>query len=372
MSWFIKDYNFGPRIAVVKHYCDYNNMSSPETMILSEDNAVVFSSDGKSMFVDENNRRLFSDLLTGDIVTIDDRGVVSRLYDAGSQEATVFMTGQCNSNCIMCPESDSERRMNRGLGKDWLSKYIEMLPEALCNIVITGGEPTLNPDLFFSSLRRLKERFENAEFLLLSNGRSFAAKRMVGELLCDCPEFFRVAIPIHGDTDSLHDSISRTTGSFRQTSKGIVNLLDNNVPVELRVVVSKLNYKSLGRIAAMITTEYKRAAIVNFIGLETLGNCAKYLQQVYIDYADSFPYIKIAAEMLIAAGIDVSLYNFPLCTVEPGYWPLCRNSITPSKVRFGEDCDRCDARQFCGGVFGSTLNVAKPKLTPIHLNRLNR
>ena len=372
MSWYIKNYNLGPRIAVVKHDCYMHNESLSETMELTEDNTVKFMSDGKSIAIEPDNRRLFTDLLDGDIVTIDDRGVISRLYDSLSDEATVFMTGQCNSNCIMCPASDNERKFNRGLGSDWLAKYIELLPNGIDYLVITGGEPTLNPPLFFSTLRRLKERFPDAGFLLLSNGRSFVAKKMITELLLDCPKRLRVAIPIHGDTASLHDSISRVEGSFSQTTKGVTNLLENNIEVELRIVVSKLNYRSLNKIATLISQDYRRAIIVNFIGLETLGNCAKYLKQVFIDYVDAFPYIKTAAEILISSGIDVSLYNFPLCTVEPGFWSLCSNSITPSKIRYAEICSECDARSFCGGVFGSTLSAAKPKLSPVHLKQIVR
>ena len=37
--------------------------------------------------------------------------------------------------------------------------------------------------------------------------------------------------------------------------------------------------------------------------------------------------------MLIANGINVGLYNFPLCSVPKAYWGLYKKSISEYKIR---------------------------------------
>lgn len=128
-----------------------------------------------------------------------------------------------------------------------------------------------------------------------------------------------------------------------------------------------MNVKYLSDIAQFIKATLPKVRIVNFIGLETLGNCAKNFEQVYMDYAETFKFIKPALRVLVDAGIDTSLYNYPLCTVERGFWSLCRQSITPHKIRYASACDDVMQKHFAAGYFGSTLGVAKPKVNPIHL-----
>ena len=361
-----------PRMAVVRRTSGdeppnvpvaYNN---PEMLLLFADSA-LFPSDGLTFPLDKNAETLRD----GDIITVNEYGLVSKLYNAEERDATVYLTGMCNSNCVMCPTSDYERKNYRGVPDEWMIHYLEALPADIEHVTVTGGEPTMRTELFFQVMSRLAERFPEIETLLLTNGRSFASQRMTERLLSMCPQYLTVAIPLHGHAPGLHDSITRANGSFRQTCTGIRRLLSEGVSVELRVVVSALNCRALSEVAALIAAEFPNVLIVNFVGLETLGNCVKYFSTVYMDYAESFRYIKPAVKTLTEAGIDVSLYNYPLCTVERGYWGLCRRSISPHKVRYAPECENCAVKFLCGGWFKSTLAVAKPSVSPVMGEKLS-
>lgn len=301
---------------------------------------------------------------TYDIITIDDRGILDCIFEIASQDATVFITGKCNSNCVMCPTSDNERKKD-GFDDDQLEKMIDMLPSDTPHIVVTGGEPTLRTDLFFRTMEQVADKFPNTEVLLLTNGRSFASLKMVERLLAHCPQFLTIAIPIHGADSQMHDAITQAPGSFAQTCLGVSHLLRRKVDIEIRVVVSKLNVEHLSEIADLIANRFPSAAIVNFIGLETRGSCAKNHQDVYIDYKDSFSHVRQAVNILVEHGINTSLYNYPLCAVDEGYRSLCKKSISPWKVRFPAPCDTCSAKPYCGGFFDATLSLAHPAVAPI-------
>ena len=364
MTIMIKNYSSIPRIATVYRQKGLSKFEGHEIALINDD-MLSFMSDGLSFDLGGKKDKTCDSLSDGDIITVSNRGVICKLYDNAEHDATVYMTGKCNSNCIMCPCSDFERKTDDGIPDEWLEEFIAMLPEDIYHIVVTGGEPTLRTTRFFSVMSHLAMRFPNTEVLLLTNGRSFASIELFHRLLANCPPFLTVAIPLHGDNATLHDAITRTPGSFHQTCRGILNVLANRVAVELRVVVSKLNVEHLADIARFIVNRFPGVLTVNFIGLETMGNCAKNFKQVYISCSESWMYVKKAVRILMKNGIMAQLYNYPLCSVEKGYWYICRQSISPYKVRYAPECVNCIMKGQCSGFFYSTLNLAKPTVTPI-------
>ena len=364
MAGLIRGYDSVPRIATFRFPNGCPSGSAYEQALLSG-GTLTFLSDGVSFDLGEDAEKFRDRFSDGDIITVSDRGVVNTIYDNAEHDATVYITGKCNSNCIMCPCSDFERSTDDGFSDEWMEAYIGMLPEDITHIVVTGGEPTLKTSQFFMVMDRLASRFPRTETLLLTNGRSFSSAKLLHRLLDRCPPYLVVAVPLHGSDAELHDRISRAPGSFRQTCQGISNLLANKVAVELRIVVSQLNARRLTDIASFIADRFPDVLTVNFIGLETLGNCAKNFRQVYIDPSESWQHIRPAARILMQSGVMTQLYNYPLCAVDRGYWPICRQSISPYKVRFAPECDACIMKESCSGFFSSTLHVAKPSVRPV-------
>lgn len=369
MTLFWKDYRGGPRIAKVRNELGdgvYNNLEYSTELLHIRPGHISFSSDGYSTTISEPDSRFYL-LMTGDVITTDDRGVIYQLFSVEENDATLFITGHCNSNCIMCPASDSERKQDGGMTDEWMRQYLSMLPDNTGHITVTGGEPTLRTEIFFEMMERIANRFPEVETLLLTNGRSFASLNIVNRLIAYCPQYLRVAIPIHASTALLHDRITQAPGSFEQTCMGVNNLTAKGIAVELRVVVSKLNCYTLTNIAEYIVQHLPKALVVNFIGLETRGSCAKNSKEVFVDLQESARLILPAINILAKAGIDAALYNYPLCMVDRGYWALCKRSISPDKMCFADSCNTCEAKSFCGGFFNTTLSMTKPTVYPIHL-----
>jgi His-Xaa-Ser system radical SAM maturase HxsC len=222
------------------------------------------------------------------------------------------------------------------------------------HVTVTGGEPFLMGREIFSLLAFLKSYFVRTSFLLLTNGRAFALPGYCEAFMENAPGGMTVGIPLHGHAASLHDGITQAPGSFEQTMLGLRKLLRQGARIELRVVVSKLNAGHIGDIAELICGELPGVACVKVIGLEMLGSAAKHEQQVWLRYSQAFQAAKKAVATLVASQIDVGLYNFPLCAVEPACWPLCEKSISDYKVRYATACDACAQKDACGGVFAGT------------------
>ena len=319
-----------------------------------------------------NTKRLFSfnenfqeGLSYGDILSVSPTGNTSVYYKAGTKEIDIFITNHCNSNCIMCPLSNAARRKKDEGQIEWIWEYIDLLPENIEYVNITGGEPTLKKEAFLATMARLTKKFNYSDFQLLTNGRSCADRQFLSAILKVSPKGMRFAIPIHAGEPSLHDYITQVKGSFYQTDAGVRNLLSANQKVEIRVVVSKINVEKLYQVAQFITSRYKGLFCVNFIGMEMMGNAAVNRKALWVDYDRAFKEAKGAIDHLVKNGIDVQLYNFPLCSVDEGYWSIVARSITDYKIRYMKECNQCEVKEICGGFFFSTKQIIHPAVMPI-------
>lgn len=300
-----------------------------------------------------------------DVLEIWDNGVLVRRYNDKSTDNYLFITSGCNSNCIMCPSPEASRKKAQDTDLSELFNLSKHIPADTPHLTITGGEPFLIGERIFPLIAFLKERFTCTEFLFLTNGRIFAVKKYLELLKEAIPPYSIVAIPIHGSNAKVHDKITRTPKSFEQTKAGIKNLLKNNISIELRVVLSKLNIDNFAEIANLIINEFNGIEYVSIIAMEMTGTARTNLEKVWIPYKETFEKVSPSVRKLIENGVDVKLYNFPLCTVERNYWTLCEKSISDNKVRYAETCDVCKYKKNCGGIFAGTFSLERSELKAI-------
>ncbi len=308
---------------------------------------------------------LFENHSCEDVFSIDSNGIVYEQYNASSDDNALVLTLQCNSNCVMCPCSENSRRFSQRAHLDELKELLRYFPKSPRYLTITGGEPTLLRDDFFGLMKCLQYDYDETYFLLLTNGRAFGDYRFTNRFVEVLPDQIRVGIPLYGYSEETHDAITQAPGSFKQTVIGIHNLLHYNIAVEIRIVLTKLNMEYIDQVARYIAKYFQGVHSVNFMGLELLGNAAKNRETVWLPYDEMFRKSEKAIRILIAHGIDVQLFNLPLCAVKKEYWSICAKSISDYKVKYSEECQDCDVKEICGGVFDSTKQVTKFKGTPI-------
>jgi His-Xaa-Ser system radical SAM maturase HxsC len=329
------------------------------------DNEITMSPSGDKMIIEPPILDKFQQLNDYDVIEVFPDGTVCRVYDDSSQENVFFITEKCNSNCVMCPEPEYLRKNGWASALDDLLQIASHVPSDAKYFTITGGEPFLLKDSLFIFLNYLKENFESTQFLLLTNGRALAIPKYSSMLQEHAPNHLLTGIPLHAPYPELHDLITRSDGSFDQTIEGIKNLLNMKMRVEIRIVVSRLNAEYLCRLAEYIADHFKGIDHVCIMAMEMTGNAFINKDIVWIPYKRSFEYVAPAVRLLMNAGIDVQLYNYPLCTIDPEFWTLCRKSISDRKIRYIEKCALCKMKSSCGGVFAGTINMEKDDLEEI-------
>lgn len=270
------------------------------------------------------------------------------------QDFVFMMTEKCNSNCVMCPMSEDARRRGRTFSNPEIDEMLQKITDETEHIDITGGEPFLKHEQLFHIMRDLNEKHPYIPVQILTNGRALCLPSIQAQIKPLLRERYLFAIPVHGPDAVSHDAISETYGSFAETMEGLRFLSHEHARIEVRIVGSKLNAHQIQNTCAMLAASGLHIHVVNIIAMEMTGSAARNRSQLWIDYRQLYRHAEQGILQLIRHGIDVRLYNFPLCALPRSAWPLAKSSISPWKIRYPAACDCCAARDACGGLFYST------------------
>ncbi len=285
----------------------------------------------------------------GDCVLIDRNGTITVVWEKIAPTNPLFLTEMCDCRCLMCPQPPKAH--DRTLTET--SKRILNLVKININqtICLTGGEPTLLKEDFFDILGMIKRQEPKSTVMLLTNGKSFADFEFTKRFVSLRPKDFLTCVSMHSDVDEVHDWIVGVKGSFYKTVMGLQNLARFREKIEIRVVVSRINAYRLESIATFIGRNFPFIAHCTFMGMEITGLARDNFEAVWIDPYEYQEELSRAIKVLSRADMNVSIYNVPLCLIEPKSWGFARQSISGWKNDYLPICDGCSVKSRCCGIF---------------------
>ena len=272
------------------------------------------------------------------------------------------LTFKCNNNCLSCIYNmEMVDKLKVGNPKEEHIKNVIDNVRPGDTLGLTGGEPTIREG-FFKFLKYAKERDPYMNVFIVSNGRMFCYREFTEKFANMGLENLKVGIALYGHEKKTHDAITRIPESFEQTVKGVKNLIEFGIPVELRVIVSELNYKTLKDIAEYIVGNLKGVYRVVFINMKYTGNAYINRKVLFVKYKDVVPHAEKAADILLKNNIDVKLFHFPLCIIKKKYWELAKGvTKQESELMFVEACKRCKVKDECPRIWKSYWVLAGDK-----------
>lgn len=268
----------------------------------------------------------------------------------------VNLTYKCNNNCISCI---MENHYQNNLNIKTIKKKIKEILGYSKHIEFNGGEPTIRKDIF-KILAYTGSLNPNIEIGLISNVRLFSYQKNVVSLAKLRLRNFKVMTTIYGHNPKLHNAVTRTPNSFEQQIKGIKNLINAGINVELRVVVNKINYKYLDNISDYLINNFssKNFIYVNFVNTKLTGQALKNKKRVAVKVEEVIPYLEKGAKKLVNFGFNITLSHFPHCVLPKELW---KYSVGPSaektEIIFLENCKNCFKRNECSGFWKSYANL---------------
>jgi len=295
-------------------------------------------------------------LVDGDIVSINNiSGFMRTMYRVNSRNNVIFATDRCNSLCLMC--SQPPKKVNDQEKVQENIKLIKLIDPKPDFLGISGGEPTLLEEGLFDIKRTIKEYLPETNINMLTNGRMFCYEDFTKEFASIDHPSFCSAIPVYSDIPDHHDNVVQSEGAFIQTMQGLYNLASYRQLIEIRVVIHKLTYKRLPQLAKFIYKNLPFSSHIALMGLEIMGLTKMNLDDLWIDPVDYQDELYQAVQFLDSVGMHVSIYNHQLCILKRELHPFARQSISDFKNIYIDECERCDIREKCGGLFKSASTI---------------
>lgn len=324
----------------------------------------IFSDKGKGWFQPGAITQTdISDIKDGDILLLEDSGTFHNVWQKNSPHNSFFLTGKCNCACLMCPQHPNDVDKS---AYDDARKVLNLLQgQKIEHICITGGEPTLSKDNFIHFLSDCVNSHPEALIAVLSNGKNFADLDFVEEIAKVATPNVTFCISLHGDTPRLHDKIVGSQGSFEKTETGLYNLARKGLKIEIRYVITKLNQSRLEQTAAHLYNYFPFCSHYAFMAMEMHADAAKNADIIMAEPYEYTENLANAALLLERGGLNVSIYNVPLCLCEPKVRHLARQSISLWKNIYLKKCENCSRKADCCGFFATSEKLPEEYILPL-------
>ncbi len=306
------------------------------------------------------SREISNKINEGDCVLIDKDGLITVVWETQAPMNPLLLTEMCDCHCLMCPQPP---RVHDKSLTDTSQRILNLVNiESNQVVCLTGGEPTLLRDDFFEFLKLLSKKHQNSSIMLLTNGKSFANFEFTKRFVSLRPRNFLTCVSLHADVDQIHDQIVGVKNSFYKTAMGLQNLARFREKIEIRIVVNRINAHRLESIALFIQRNFPFIHHCTFMGMEVTGLARDNYDTIWIDPYEYRDQLSRAVKVLSRADMNVSIYNLPLCLVEPRSWSFARKSISSWKNDYLPVCEGCNVKKDCCGIFTTSGLKQSPNI----------
>jgi MoaA/NifB/PqqE/SkfB family radical SAM enzyme len=276
------------------------------------------------------------------------REIVSRTGGA-FPDTIVRVNFHCNQSCTFC----------------FVSTHLPAPPEEMTHaaildaakrgtrVVLSGGEPTLNPRL--AEWVRLAKSLSSLPVQLQTNAVKLEDAELARSLVdAGLDEAF---VSLHGATAEVSDRVTEAPGTFAKTLLGIDRLAETRVQVTLNFVLCGVNHHEAPDFVELVAARWPRA-LVNFSFVAPSSDLVPRTTELIPRYADVLPSLAVAMERAKAKGLRVvgleSMCGLPLCLVPGSVKDLALTEIPPGEGEGefvkGEECRACGLESRCYGL----------------------
>jgi len=298
-----------------------------------------------------------------DIVFVNmSNGDIFIVYERNSLHNSILASTDCNCRCIMCPQDLYENSPENIKYNLEIIRFIDKNTKVLG---VTGGEPLIQRKNFIKILKNLKKYLPETEIQILTNGILLRDDTYVKQIVRLGLKKLLFCIPLYADTDKEHDFIMQKNGAFEDAILGLYNLAANNIPVEIRTVVMRHNYKRLLQLAEFIYRNLTFAIHIAFMGMEVEAKAKRNIKKLWTSPIEYAPYLREAVLFLAERNMNVSVYNEQLCLMPREIWKFMCKSISEWKNIYLEKCNKCRLKYKCGGFFANPIEEHKKLITPL-------
>jgi His-Xaa-Ser system radical SAM maturase HxsC len=287
----------------------------------------------------------------GDVIALRKKSVRIILSNIANAN-TLLLTERCNNRCLFCsqPPKDIE---DSYLYVDATQALVEFNTGKV--VGLSGGEPFLDPQRTFSMLTALDSANVVTPLHILTNGRAFSEVKYVKQLEeLSAKREIVLGIPLYATNPELHDELVGADGAWRETIEGLINLSHSKVPVELRFIPTSPNLEEIDKILPFANRFFGKYFVFSVMNLEPTGWARQNWDQLFVSPSEYQEKLQIFRQQAEQLRLNVRLFNYPLCHLEPSLRDIATKSISDWKNAFHSECDICRLKKSCSGYFTSS------------------
>jgi MoaA/NifB/PqqE/SkfB family radical SAM enzyme len=256
----------------------------------------------------------------------------------------------CNQACRFCFVSTHLPKADDAA----IERAIEGISAQSGVLVLSGGEPTLNPKL--ADYVRLGKARGAREIELQTNAMRLAENDLAARLRdAGLDQAF---ISLHGSRAEISDAVTEAPGTFEKTVLGIDAAVRAGIRTRLNFVFCQKNASDFPSYVAFVHARWPEVTVVvSFVAGST--DVVPRTPELIPRYSDVLPYLADGLRRASALGLSVegfeSMCGIPLCLVPDdvsSYFELA--DIPPSFDRGefvqAEACTRCKLQGKCFGL----------------------
>lgn len=280
------------------------------------------------------------------ILVLPGKETAHRLIRGTSKHNTFLITEQCDQLCIMCSQPPKKHHL------DLFDSYFEaclVAPEK-ATIGLSGGEPLLYKEKVLNLIEAVLHERPDLRFHILTNAQNID-QLDIARLSNPVMEKIMWGVPVYSSDPEIHDKVVGKNGAFKKLEESFEIMLEAGSRIELRTVVLKSNAANLPFLADYVSRCLPFIDSWAMMQLERIGYGKLNWEKEFFDNSVDFEPIARAIDISSVRGIDVRLYNFPLCTIPEQWRPYSVSSISDWKRAYIDTCKSCSSIAKCGGFF---------------------
>lgn len=240
----------------------------------------------------------------------------------------INLGGTCNNHCKFCYTENTK------LFNDFSTQEVKDIIDLFAinsnnrELTFSGGEPTIRKDIEEIFSYAHKKGFQR--LYLQSNGRFLGNSSFLKSLVR--LGLSSVLISLHGPNETVHDKITKCTGSFNQTIKGLKTINNFGLNTTINFVVCNDNYTNLMDVIELvkrIMPKGNRSIRISYPIFE--GSAYDNIKAIAIPFPSFISEMKLAIKYALKNKLDIQLFGFPYCLIND-YTHLIVNSSNDNSL----------------------------------------
>ena len=287
------------------------------------------------------------------------------------------ITRLCNQSCRICSNPDRDATLDE---KAATERIDEMISGGYDGVILTGGEPTLHPELArlisYCSARSFHCR-------IVSNGQKLGRRDYLNGLVGAGLGLIHLSIISHHPY--IQNVVTGNRSSHENLVSALYNLSRESVPLVINIPINHYNARSLREQVQWVLDRAPRVGHFVFDFLDPLQNRASENPDVIPALWEVKLPLRQALDYLASTGRTFRVERLPLCYMSE--WAHCSTEtrkIVQSEDRLihfldekethrrvdwqfgkGGACERCDLEPVCAGLWEMGAYHSPAELQPI-------